>query len=40
MTNKRPLQSRIALVTGRSRGVGKGIAEELADVGATVYVTG
>jgi NAD(P)-dependent dehydrogenase (short-subunit alcohol dehydrogenase family) len=30
----------IALVTGASRGVGKGIALALGDAGATVYVTG
>jgi dehydrogenase/reductase SDR family member 1 len=30
----------IALVTGASRGVGKGIALALGDTGATVYVTG
>jgi NAD(P)-dependent dehydrogenase (short-subunit alcohol dehydrogenase family) len=30
----------IALVTGASRGVGKGIALALGDLGATVYVTG
>jgi dehydrogenase/reductase SDR family protein 1 len=34
------LSSRIALVTGASRGVGKGIALELGAAGATVYVTG
>ena len=31
---------RIALVTGASRGVGKGIALELLAAGATVYITG
>ncbi|QRP49118.1 SDR family NAD(P)-dependent oxidoreductase [Amycolatopsis sp. FDAARGOS 1241] len=36
----RPLAGRIAVVTGASRGVGKGIALELGAAGATVYVTG
>ncbi|MGW6333279.1 SDR family NAD(P)-dependent oxidoreductase [Nocardia rhamnosiphila] len=35
-----PLQNRIAVVTGASRGIGKGIALELGAAGATVYVTG
>ena len=34
------LQGRVALVTGASRGVGRGIAHELGVAGATVYVTG
>ncbi|WP_280417537.1 SDR family NAD(P)-dependent oxidoreductase [Nocardia carnea] len=35
-----PLKNRIAVVTGASRGIGKGIALELGAAGATVYVTG
>jgi NAD(P)-dependent dehydrogenase (short-subunit alcohol dehydrogenase family) len=34
------LRNRIALVTGASRGVGKGIAHALGAAGATVYLTG
>lgn len=36
----RPLQDRITVVTGASRGAGKGIAVSLGAAGATVYVTG
>ena len=34
------LEGRVAVVTGASRGIGKGIAVELGASGATVYVTG
>ena len=34
------LAGRVAVVTGASRGIGKGIALELGRAGATVYVTG
>ena len=35
-----PLAGRVAIVTGASRGIGKGCALELGAAGATVYVTG
>lgn len=35
-----PLEGKVALVAGATRGAGRGIAVELGAVGATVYVTG
>jgi NAD(P)-dependent dehydrogenase (short-subunit alcohol dehydrogenase family) len=40
MADKLPLKDCVALVTGASRGAGRGIAVELGAAGATVYVTG
>jgi dehydrogenase/reductase SDR family protein 1 len=38
--NRLNLQGQVVMVTGGSRGVGKGIAQELGELGAAVYVTG
>src|SRR5262245_13456927 len=37
---ERPLQDRIALVAGATRGAGRGIASALGEAGATVICTG
>jgi NAD(P)-dependent dehydrogenase (short-subunit alcohol dehydrogenase family) len=40
MTNEGPLAGRVALVTGATRGAGRGTAVALGEAGATVYCTG
>jgi NAD(P)-dependent dehydrogenase (short-subunit alcohol dehydrogenase family) len=40
LTKSQPLRDRVAVVTGASRGAGKGIAVVLGGAGARVYVTG
>lgn len=39
-SENKPLQGRVAVVTGATRGAGRGIAVELGAAGATVYCTG
>jgi NAD(P)-dependent dehydrogenase (short-subunit alcohol dehydrogenase family) len=39
-SRRQPLQGKTAVVTGASRGAGRGIALALGEAGATVYVTG
>jgi hypothetical protein len=36
----RPLEGKVALVAGATRGAGRGIATALGEAGATVYCTG
>ncbi|MEC7522840.1 MAG: SDR family oxidoreductase [Myxococcota bacterium] len=40
MTQSNPLSDTVAVVTGATRGAGRGVALELGAAGATVYVTG
>jgi NAD(P)-dependent dehydrogenase (short-subunit alcohol dehydrogenase family) len=40
MSSRRPLDGKVALVTGATRGAGRGTAVALGEAGATVYCTG
>ena len=35
-----PMKGQVCVVTGASRGIGRGIALQLCQAGATVYITG
>lgn len=35
-----PMKDQVCVVTGASRGIGRGIALQLCQAGATVYITG
>lgn len=39
-SSKMSLSGRVCIVTGASRGIGRGIALQLGEAGATVYITG